>query len=302
MELLTEKSFCYMLGVNELSKQIKDRISELDFRYEYMSETESNDIILKVLKRIDSGTLSKTGNKDVWEKGWSENLEMIKKTNDISSLIPKYTNSSRVCRFNGKYIKTVNTNFEFNVLEIFRMWASQYLISCESIFEFGSGSGQNLISLVKLFPNKVIHGLDWTKTSVEIINEINDKFGYSIYSHIFDLYDPDYDLVISENSGIITIGCMEQIYFNYKNFVDFLLWKRPNVIIHLEPILEFYDDNNLLDYLSIKFHTQRNYLLGYYTYLKKLEFEKKIRIIKENKSIFGNMFNNLWSILIWEII
>lgn len=292
-----------MLGVNELSKQIKDKISELDFRYEYMSKTESNDIILKVLKRIDSGTLSKTGNKDVWEKGWSENLEMIKKTNDISSVIPKYTNSSHVCRFNGEYIKTVSTNFEFNVLEIFRMWASQYLVSCENIFEFGSGSGQNLISLAKLFPNKKIHGLDWTESSIEIIDRINNKFGYNIHSHIFDLYDPNYNLIMpSNNSGVITIGCMEQIYFNYKNFVDFLLWKKPNVIVHLEPILEFYDDDNILDYLAIKFHTQRNYLLGYYTYLKKLEFENKIRIIKENKSIFGNMFNNLWSILIWEIV
>ena len=296
--------FCKILGINELPEALAEKVNRYDFTYEHVFPGEQCDVItLKILKLLENNTFAKTGDKELWEKGWNENLEDIKTIKDLKCLIPKYTNRDSICRFDKKYIKTENPIFESQLFDVMRHYIlMEYFNDCSNIFEFGCGSGQNIVAMTELYPEKQIHGLDWTQASVDIMNHISEKYNSNIKGHLFDICSPNYNLEIPKDSGIITIGCLEQIHTDYKEFVDYLIMNRPKIVVHIEPILEFYDDTNLIDYLAIKYHKQKNYLEGYYTYLKQLELQNEIKIIKTTDSIFGNIFNNPWSIIVWEII
>ena len=79
---------------------------------------------------------------------------------------------------------------------------------------------------------------------------------------MFDMFTPDYNLKMPNNSGVCTCASLEQLGNNYHKFLDFLFEKKPKIIINMEPIIEFYDDTNLLDYLAIKYHNKIKYLNG----------------------------------------
>ena len=55
------------------------------------------------------------------------------------------------------------------------------------------------------------------------------------------------------------------------------------MVIHVEPIIEFLDDQILTDYLAKSFMINRNYLNGLHTYLKNLESENKNKITSFSK-------------------
>ena len=37
--------------------------------------------------------------------------------------------------------------------------------------------------------------------------------------------------------------------------------KKPKIVVNLEPIHEFYDSDNLSDFIALNYHNQRNYFL-----------------------------------------
>ena len=296
--------FCNILGIHDLPDVLVEKVNAYNLKYELLFPGVEDDVItLKILKLLENNTFTKTGDKDLWEKGWNENLIDIKTTKDLRCLIPKYTNRDSICRLNGKYIKTENPFFESQLFDIMRHYIfMEYFSDCSNIFEFGCGSGQNIVAMAELYPEKQIYGLDWTEASVDIMNHLGETYNLKVEGHLFDVCSPDYNIEIPENSGVTTIGCLEQIHTDYREFVDYLIYNRPKIVVHIEPILEFYDDTNLTDYLAIKYHKQKNYLNGYYTYLKELESNGEIRIIKTHNSVFGNIFNNPWSQIIWEVV
>ena len=62
------------------------------------------------------------------------------------------------------------------------------------------------------------------------------------------------------------------------------------------------DQNKILDYLSVEYSKKRNYLDNYYSYLKKLEEKKIIKIIEKRKSYFGSFYINGYSIIVWKFL
>lgn len=95
---------------------------------------------------------------------------------------------------------------------------------------------------------------------------------------------------------------MEQIGVNFKKYVNFLIKNKPKLVINIEPINELMDKTLILDYLSVKYSQKRNYLEGYYSYLKTLEKKKSIKIIEVKKSHFGSLYINGYSIIVWKFI
>ena len=99
---------------------------------------------------------------------------------------------------------------------------------------------------------------------------------------------------------MFTSGVIEQIASKFDKFVDFLLEKKPKMVVHIEPTYEVYDQDNLFDYLAAKFHKKRGYTRGYLTKLKKLEAEGKIEILKVKRLNFGSMFFEGYTSIIWR--
>ena len=289
--------------IGSLPAEVEWLINECDFSYRELSITESDSIILSILKTLDSDILPVSGKerKNQWEKGWSENLQnFVDNQFDIAELSPKYYRPNNILRLDGRYIKSNSTTFEFDFFRMFRLWVChKYIGDVDAIFEFGCGSGCNLPVLVDLFPKKELHGLDWAQSSVDIVNKMRSEYGWKMTGHLFDLFTPDYSLEVDCNSVFLTFGALEQLGSNYKAFVDFILDKQPALCINVEPLYELYSPDKLLDYLAMRYHKKRGYLDNFLLYLESLEEQGKVQFIDINRMYFGGLYQDGWSRVVW---
>ena len=303
---LGPSDFAGLFGASEdsISQECRDIIDECDFQFRHATSVERDEILLTILKRLDTFAFNAAGeeNQPRWEDGWRENLrDFLRLDRDLDQLIPRYWRPGQPLRLRQSHILPFNNDFEYNWFRVFRLWLFQtYLGPFDSIYEFGCGPGYNLPVLAELYPDKRIYGLDWAKSSVEIANELASTYGWDIHGILFDFFDPDSELRLDKNSVVMTIGALEQTGRNYGKFLDYLMYARPKLCIHIEPIVEWYDENNLIDYTAIRFHKQRKYLEGLPNALIELEREGKAEILKQNRTRFGSLFHEGFNQLIWR--
>ena len=264
---------------------------------------EKDDAILRQLKRLkeDKKKVAVPERTEVWENGWSENYEEFKKTLDLSCLTPKYFNITE-CRYNQEFVK--NDGYAFNdVLHriVRRYIFYRYMSDFSDIYEFGCGTSANLVDLARIYPNKRLHGMDLTYASGKIIKLLNENLGYNIEGRQFDFTKPDFSLDLKENSCIYTFSALEQTYDLWEPFFEYLIEKKPKLCVHLEPIEEFYDDNNLLDYLALEFHRKRHYLKGFYTKLQEFEKEGVIEILEKRRLYYGSCNDECSGFIVWRV-
>ena len=288
----------------EIMNTCGEILSNKDFRFVVLNKEEKENTLLNVLKTINA-PLSVSGRerKNDWENGWSENLrEFIESDFDLSSLIPRYMHKTNIRRLFLEYIKPLDRDFEVNFYTAYRHFLfKKYLSEYDSIYEFGCGTGYNLAIMAQLFPNKNLMGLDWAMASVQLVNEIASRFGYRLQGRIFDYFNPDYSLNIAEKSAFITLNSLEQLGCGHNKFIQFIMNKKPGICINSEPILELYEQDNLLDYLAIQYHNKRNYLSNYLSTLRKYEDEGAIEILKTQRVYSGNLFHDGYSYVVWKI-
>ncbi|MDC0397870.1 class I SAM-dependent methyltransferase [Candidatus Pelagibacter sp.] len=282
---------------------IKRQLQNLE--YEDLSKDKEKELILKIIKTIFEKKIKKSGKsyKKNWEKGWEENYKNYKKSKKNYDLIPKYFFKSKIARIGNKLIFTKNKLFDFKILRVITNYVyEKYLISEKNIVEFGCGTGHNLVALSKINKKANLLGLDWSKSSQKIFKIINKK-NSQISGYPFDYFNPILDKnikLIDDEWACFTVASLEQIGNNFKKFVNFLKLQKPKIIINIEPINELMSQKSILDYLSVQYSLNRNYLNNYYNYLKKLEEKKIIKILEVKKSHFGSFYINGYSIIVWK--
>jgi hypothetical protein len=257
-------------------------------KYKLLNKKEEQDTIIRILDTILDPSLPFSGKHRLsqWEKGWGENA----KTGDLK---PKYFGKYNVNRLNGKFVWGVSENYEQEMLyTLVDSLTRKYLTGCKNICEFGCGTGHNLHRIKKIVPEANPIGLDWAKSSQKILAQY-DMEGYN-----FDFFNPYFNM--PKDSGVITVAALEQTGRQYKRFVSYLLKKKPQVVVHIEPIPELLDPTKLIDYLSIKYMEKRKYLSGYLTYLQELEKQGRIKIIEARRSGIGSLLIDGYSIVVWR--
>lgn len=305
-EQLALADFATLFGTTEADVAAKcgDQIAEKDFTYHQLTADARDRVALYVLKAVDSGTLTLAGKeaKPRWEKGWAENLEeFLAQGYDTSKLVPRYIRQAQPLRLNQNYVLPTDSNFEMNWYAIFRNWFFKtYLNETANIYEFGCGSGFNLVVLANLFPEKRLIGLDWAAPSRDIVKKLAMVYGWKMEGYLFDFFSPDPQVKIAPDSAVLTIGALEQTGTNYEPFLQFLLKQQPVLCAHLEPICEWYEEDKIVDYLAVRFHKYRNYWQGFPNRLKQLEQEGKVEIFKMKRSYFGSLFLEGYSQILWR--
>ena len=83
-------------------------------------------------------------------------------------------------------------------------------------------------------------------------------------------------------------------------FIDFLLEKKPEICLHIEPIAELLNEENLVDYLSILYFKKRNYLSGFLLKLRELEEAGKIKIHMAKRTFIGSLYIEGYSVIAWS--
>lgn len=304
MKLVTKEILEKTLGF-ALPIRVLARLAEYPLLYENLNSDEFNNYILKYLKALDSD-LKIAGEHRIndWESGWGENLKDYLKSDDANCLTPRYHTKSNISKLDGNIIKTQGVGFDFKLHSlIVDSVLDRYCEKFDKICEFGCGTGYHLARLSERVSDKKIVGLDWSKSSQEIIKQIskNNKSSNTIEGYNFDYFKPDYNFEI-EKSLIYTIASLEQIGSKHEHFIKYILNKKPALCIHMEPISEVFNENNLLDYLNIKYFEKRNYLKGFLTKIRSLEKEGRAKILEERRLNYGSEFIEGHTLITWKPI
>jgi hypothetical protein len=306
MQTLSTEEIATLFGTTKdrLDAESLAHIAACDWDFEPLNHKERDATIVNLLERIENRKLTIVANEDKsrWDTGWGENLKAFQESNgDVDALIPKYIRPGEIIRLNGEFVRTSDPNFELNWFKIFSRWFFvTHLSSYDTIFEFGCGSGINVAKLAEMFPEKVIHGLDWAQPSVDIVESLRTLRGMRTQGTSFDFFHPSENFEFPPNSAVITIGAMEQTGTNWQAFLEFLLRKKPSRVHHIEPIFEWYNPSELVDYTALKAHEARNFWRGYPTRLLELEQTGKVKIHHSKRAHFGSLVLEGYSQLIWS--
>ena len=156
----TIKNLADLFGASEdeLLKYCNEEIKSYNFCYRKLEDIERDQLILKILKYIDSEDLVSAGveRQSDWEKGWNENLqEFTESEYDINKLVPKYFKKNVPVRLNKNYVMPEDENFVLNITNTFRSWLfKKYFQEVDSIYEFGCGPAVHLSYMATIFPEK----------------------------------------------------------------------------------------------------------------------------------------------------
>jgi len=279
-------------------------IANRELAYQNLSSNEIS-VVKELLKEeINNAKNRKVGEhrKGLWSDVWHDVLKKFEDSLfDINSLNPDFISKTKYLRFNGKYIKPVNKNFEMNFYEIIRYIISKmYFDNYENIYEFGCGSCFNLASFANTFPNKNFYGSDWTSSSKKIIDLLRAKHNLNINGFILDFFKPNKNQSIKSNSLFLTMCAFEQIGDNFDRILEFFLSHKPGLVVQLEPINEFYDRTNVFDNDALNYHANRNYLTNYFSRLVHLEKQNLIDILYKKRIGFGSFYQESYSLIVWR--
>lgn len=288
----------------KLSIYVKNKISKYKLLYSPISKEEEGLVFIKIIETLLNPFIVFSGPHRLkqWEKGWGQNLTKLEQKKKLDAISPLYFDKYSVQRLGGAFVKGVSPNYEKNMLYVILDYIfDKYLREVKNIYEFGCGTGHNLLRAREVNPSAHLFGLDWTKSSQKIIKNMGDTgLVKNIIGHNFDFFKPDKSIKILGESAIYTVAALEQVGKNYKAFTNYLLKNKPKICIHVEPIAELLDEKNLMDNLSIKYFKKRNYLDGYLSHLRELEAGGKIKIHEAKRTYIGSMFIEGYSIVVWS--
>lgn len=233
---------------------------------------ERDKLLLEIINRIDNDTqvVGSPERTKVWEKGWAESLAKFVANPCEESLIPAFIRLKQPVRRFGELWEPTDTDNELTYVRRLQEMIADHFRDIEHIVEFGFGTGFNLLSLAKKFPDKHIAGFDFSQSAVDLIGEINKVFGTRISPHRFDMRNPRADLKPEwmNSPAVFTFGAIEQLAGDFVPLMEYILASKPSMVIHIEPVVELYDETNLLDALAAKFHRKRGYTTGLLPWLQ----------------------------------
>lgn len=236
-----------------------------------------------------------------WERGWNENLRAFEAQGFApQALIPRY-NKYDVVRLSGDYVAVADKGFEYAVYTALRHYCfARWFGGLSAVTEFGCGTGTSLALLAEAMPGLRLLGCDWAPSSQAILNRLGARLGVAIEARRFDMFAPDPALTLGPGTGVFTAAAMEQLGGDHHAFVDYLLAQQPEVCVHLEPIHEFYGEDDLFDEVASRYHRHRNYLDGFLTRLRALAAAGRIELLEQRRTGLGSFFHEGYGLVVWR--
>jgi hypothetical protein len=283
-----------------------EKLKLFNLSYRFMSPKERDDVVLTILKYLDSSDVVVSGShrKNQWENGWGENYKEYLKTRKLDSMVPKYFGKYNIQRLKGELIVPNGNNFEIKLVSLLQyLIFEKYFKYSNCVYEFGAGTGHNLLRMREINSDAILYAMEWTKSGVDLLNfvarELNDP---NLKSILFDNFEPNVEISLIEGSGVYTFAALEQLGDSSDNIINYWLKNKPSIVVNVEPMAEPLDDDELLQYLSIRYFNKRRYLKDYVVKLKELEKQGKIVIHEIIRTGIGSYFIEGYSIVAWSPI
>lgn len=303
-EVVSPSDFAKWFNTSDesFSGNLLSLFGKFDLRFKAATKEDVEVHLLDYVSRLQSPWIERNReeNRKAWEKGWSENLEEVIRCGPSGMTCrPKYFRGSRFLRLRKNIVISPNPQLEHDLLTITRVYlAEKYLASLGYLCELGCGSGQNLWLLSEIFPDKSILGLDWVPPCVGIAQEIG-KAGRKVSGRLFDMTDPDPNVTLPRDAGIVSVHALEQIGGNHEKLIQWIISQKPAIVVQHEPIVELYDSSNLYDALAIWYSKKRHYLDGYLNRLKELALVGKIEMLESHRPEVGGVYHEA-SVVVWR--
>lgn len=299
----TSKDFERILSV-KLGVRASREIDSLALEYDELPRARELEEIKRLIDDIFLVDLVAASRKrePEWEDGWTQNLRDYKEHSMPRDLVPKYFGKYPVNRLSQKLVSSDVEDFELKMLRSLQAWIfDEYLSNFPSVYEFGCGTGHNLLFLRKFNVAANLIGLDWVDSSQALISLICKQTNDSKLSgQKFDYFNPNNELILNPDSAVFTVASLEQIGSEYLPFVDFIMSSKPKLVVHIEPFEDLLDSYNILDNLSIQYMRKRGYINGYCEYIQNLESQGKARIHRFQRSFIGSRFIDGYTVMIWS--
>lgn len=283
---------------DSLSGPAWQAINAGNFKHRVLDDLEQDEAQVQVAKYLDSGVLENVSYEAVYENRQA----LWERCYGESSILPPFLvkPANQPVRLSGRYVMPESPLFEADFLAVVRAYLfDKYFTNVWSVAEFGCGTGHNLLALSQQLPNKILFGLDWSKQALEKAARLE----CCITTKEFDLFNPvtDYFMHFDVNRvGVLTVGALEQVGKRFYNFLCFLLSRKPPIIIHLEPIIELYDENDPFDQLAVHYHQMRGYLEGYLPAVKRLAKYGLAEILEVRRIPFGSFYHEAYTYIVWR--
>lgn len=283
---------------------ITDETEHYDFTYRRLTQSERDQVILGILEKLDSFTKVGAHRSEIWENCWSDaKAAFTAAAGDLTALDPPFMGAHPIVRLDGDYARPTDPKFETHWFRVMRRWLfTRYLTGAIKIQEFGCGSGFNLATAGQMFPQAELMGLDWSPSAVELVNEIGRTNEFNLTGRRFDFFNPDSDVLVGPDTTVMTFAALEQTGNRFDIFANWLLAKRPKLVLSMEPIIDFYDPASLVDYMAIRYHTHRNYLNGYYGWVRAQAEAGRVEIVQSLRPKFGSLYHEGYGVLVWRPI
>jgi hypothetical protein len=295
----------FQLDEKSLPADVKGLTDQYDLSCRPPVLREFEEYILYFLRLDENNKLVRTKeeNRVAFEEGWGNNLEKLRESAAEGfelALKPGYFRGSKFFRYNNELVVTDNLQLEYELFVIARLCIFHtWLTSAQTVCELGCGTCANLLLLSRVLPKAELIGFDWTMASGEIAKELSRKLNRPIFGRLLDMLEPDPMTVIPENAAILTIHAFEQLGRDFNKILELIIRSKPSIVVQYEPLFEFYDENNLLDHLALRYCKKRNYLEGYYSRLCQLEKENRVKIIAAWRPYLGGVLHES-SLLVWK--
>lgn len=262
--------------------------------------SERDRLILAILKRIDTDqqVIAAPERIAAWEQGWAEQLKAFRESPSEDALVPRFIRPGMPVRWRQQFYHPADPWHELNYVRMVQGHIGDLLQECATIHEFGCGTGFNLCALGKRFPGKLLYGYDFSAASCTLTEAAGQHFGYRINAEVFDMSMPNGALrpKLGHDAGVFTFGSIEQLGpHGFQRFIDYLIEQRPRVVVHIEPVPELLDPNNLVDHLSLMFHRKRQYTYNLLGYLHDRVVMKEVE-----RSWFGSTMLESYATIVWQ--
>ena len=303
--LINKKKILELFNEKKIDNLTLKLIKQKKIYFKELNTKEKEAAIISTLEKIniENRIVTTKGRKKIWEKGWGDINNIFIKKKKLESLIPQFYSkrSNLYFRLKGKFIKS-SKFFEYKMIDIFRSWYfSKYLKNVENIYEFGAGSGHNMVRLTEIFPQKKIYASDFSSNSVNLLRNISDHMGYNWNCFQFDMKKINKKIVLKKNSAVFTSGSIEQLSGNVDNFLNFIIKNKPKICIHIEPMPQLFKKDNIEDLLSVMALKKKKYSINFLDKIYNLKKKNKIKVIKLLKSPFGSQLIDGMNLLVWKI-
>jgi hypothetical protein len=282
---------------------VRAQLPAVDASCRPATPAERDGYVLEMLGLIQSPRIerSEQENRIAWERGWQQNLDEARARGFApEALKPKYFRGHRALRWQGGLVISENQQIEYDLFGLARrLLFGTYLAGARTIYEVGCGSSNNLWLLSEMFPDARVVGLDWVAPAAQLATELGQATGRRIEGRCFNMLDPDPAFRPEPGSAIVTIHALEQIGDRHGALLDWLEAARPSIVLHYEPILEFYDRENLLDYLALWYSERRHYLTGFWTEIARRRDAGRIDVVDARRPGLGGVFHEA-SVIAWR--